>query len=503
MAETEEKTKQKQEPQKSKFEGEFEKFNDAECSADGRVYAKEGELYIPELGVVCYGVGPCGKPSQELDNVMPCYHTQYIRDSDGKVYSRKEYADVKKLNEFFNSHGKTLRNAGRYNPAPESKLKSDESKNENSTPNTILDEKYKPVEVISLSNPKNTIEQRIPENNDGLEAVVQEKINDIPVKSALYEPKEEKKPEKKLKRTGKIVEFPDEGTLFVATDLHGDMDALEKVVEAFEKKYAENAAKGKGTYLLTLGDDIHCDPDDYEVKEGIEFDNSYKVLDRFDELRAKYGEDAVINLMGNHELGHLWIKDLQTACKGEICQVYPFERAIKRDKGAIALKEYIQQIKQRPLLALVNSYISFSHTGPVYGSDKENVSGTEYSERDAFVLEGLLSRRIHEGFSLPVEQYLKKEDVYINAGNAMCSKFGANLLVFGHTPPSSKFFMVTPQTKTKLSEGYAIINNNMLIFSTGKSSDGTCSRFLQLELDERAKNMEEFEKIGAIKRCKS
>ena len=57
-----------------------------------------------------------------------------------------------------------------------------------------------------------------------------EKINDIPVKSALYEPKEENKPEKKLKRTGKIVEFPDEGTLFVATDLHGDMDALEKVV---------------------------------------------------------------------------------------------------------------------------------------------------------------------------------------------------------------------------------------------------------------------------------
>ena len=50
------------------------------------------------------------------------------------------------------------------------------------------------------------------------------------------------------------------------------MDALEKVVEAFEKKYAENAAKGKETYLLTLGDDIHCDPEDYEVDEqGIEF----------------------------------------------------------------------------------------------------------------------------------------------------------------------------------------------------------------------------------------
>ena len=82
---------------------------------------------------------------------------------------------MKKLTDFFNSHGKTLRNAGRYNPAPESKPKSDESKNENSTPNIILDEKYKPVEVISLSNPKNTIEQRIPEKHDGLEAVVQGK----------------------------------------------------------------------------------------------------------------------------------------------------------------------------------------------------------------------------------------------------------------------------------------------------------------------------------------
>ena len=504
MAETEEKTKQEQEPQKSKFEGEFEKFNDAECSADGRVYAKEGELYIPELGVVCYGAGPCGKPSQELDTVMPCYHTQNIRTSDGKVYSRKEYADVKKLTDFFNSHGKTLRNAGRYNPAPESKPESDESKNENSTPNIILDEKYKPVEVISLSNPKNTIEQRIPEKHDGLEAVVQEKINDIPVKSALYEPKEENKPEKKLKRTGKIVEFPDEGTLFVATDLHGDMDALEKVVEAFEKKYAENAAKGKETYLLTLGDDIHCDPEDYEVDErGIEFDYSFKLLDKFEELKKKYGKDTVINLMGNHELAHLGLVSFIEITKEDIDQATPFKRGIRKaaDKykigeGHTIVQKYEAQFKERPILAVTAKGIAFSHSGPV-SRNKEETSQIEYSDDFEILLEEFTWNRIHHGIeNIAIEDYLKYETRYINAGDAMLKAFNASLLIFGHTPPTSRMFIDAPETRTKLGEGYVLIGNNISIFNTGKTSDGTKRCFLEIELDKPVIDARRIKKVG-------
>ena len=488
MVEETKEQKSEQEPQKQKFEGEFEKFNDAECSADGRVYVKEGELYIPELGVVCYGAGPYGKPSQELDTVMPCYHTAYIKTSDGKVYSRKDYKDVKKLSEFFNSHGKTLRNLGRtseYTPASESKPKYGESKNENPDTNSILDEKYKPVEVINLSNHKDTIEQRIPEKHEGLEAVVQEKLkklNDAPIKSASYEPKEEKKPEKKVKRTGKIVEFPDEGTLFVATDLHGDMDALEKVIAAFEKKYAENVKDGKKTYLLTLGDDIHKDPKEYEVSDWLEYDDSYKIIDRFDDLKKKYGSDCIIPLMGNHEMAHLGIKELQYAVKDNVDQVRPFQRSVKRDKGEEAIEKYMEEFRERPLMAITSSGLIFAHSGPTRNVTLEQIRNVEYSKDYRYLLQQLIINRIHDGLTEELDYYLKKEEEFINSSNKMLESFNANALILGHTPPTNRFFFET--AKTRLRENYACLGDNVLIFNTGKLK-GQQGRFLEIELGRR------------------
>ncbi|MDI6738097.1 MAG: metallophosphoesterase [Nanoarchaeota archaeon] len=509
MAEETEKEQIKEEPQK--FEGEFERFNDAEFSADGRVYVKEGELYIPELGVVCYGAGPCGKPSQELDTVMPCYHTAYIKTSDGKVYSRKDYQDIGKLKAFFNSHGNTLKQArkSKFVPAHAYSIDRDTQKKPDAryvpaNPNAeeIREEPYKPAEVISLYNPneEKAIGQKLTEKDKGLEARI--KDIEIPtIKSAPNKPKEEKKPEKKVKRTGKVVEFPDEGTLFVATDLHGDMEALEKVVGAFEKKYAENAAKGKNTYLLTLGDDIHKDPSEYEVIEGVEFDDSYKVLDRLDELREKYGEDSVINLMGNHELAHLKIEDprLNYVVKRRVEQVWPFEVCVKRNKDENALNTYLEQIKQRPILAITKNGIILTHTGPSRNESMEAICNLDYSNQYAGTLYRLLSQRIQNGQISKLEDYLKAESKYIELSKSMLKQLGANIHIMGHTTATPVIFWDSQATKTELKESYASINDTILIFSTGTNKEFTNGCFLELELGEEVKKISDIESKQRIR----
>jgi hypothetical protein len=351
------------------------------------------------------------------------------------------------------------------------------------------DKKYDPSEeAVKIYNPQKekAIEQIIPESHKGLEAVVQEKADVAPVKSTPYEPKEEKK----VKRTGKIVEYPDEGTLFVATDLHGDMDALEKVVEAFEKKYAENAAVGKQTYLLTLGDDIHCDPDDYEVDEhGFEFDYSYKVLDRFDELRRKYGEDAVINLMGNHELAHLEIDGLQYAIKDNINQCTPFKRGLRKaigkweeGQGWEEVKAYVDNMRNRPLMALTAQGLILSHSGPTKNISLEQVRKAEYTSHYELLLEQILIRRIHEGLRQEKNYYLRKEEIYINAAEKMIESFNAKALIVGHTPPTDRFFFNT--AKTVMGDSYTLLGNKVMVFSTGKT-DSMEGHFLEIELGQK------------------
>lgn len=490
-----EETAKEREPQKEHFEGEFERFNDAECSADGRVYAKEGELYIPELGVVCYGNGPCGKPSQELDTATPCYHTAFIKTSEGKVYARKDYKDVKKLKEFFDSHGKTLRKM--HNNKQMQSLK--ERLSANDAYSTKIPEGRE--EHIESKNPAGPYNETIgvysapkaeaPKQNPSLESEVER----APVKENILE--------KGVKRNGKVVEYPNNGTLFVATDLHGDMGSLEEVISAFEKKHAENAKTGKHTYLLTLGDDIHKDPEDYEIKNGLEYDDSYKALDRLEELRTKYGKYAVISLMGNHEIAHLGIKELQYAVKYNVDQTKPFKRAVRRSKGDEAMGKYIEQIRERPLMAQIQNGILFSHTGPFFGGKKKDVCEAEYSEKCMAILEGFLTRRIHEGFSLTIDEYLEEEKSYTSAGDTMRAAFGANLLVLGHTPPSKRFFMEHPKANTRMGNGYISLKNNMFIFTTGKQRECAGNCFLELDLGRPIANVAELEKRGAIKRCTS
>lgn len=486
--ETEENTKEK-ESQKEHFNGEFERFKDAECSADGRVYAKEGELYIPELGLVCYGNGPCGKPSQEIDTATPCYHTAYIKTSEGKVYARKDYQGIKKLKEFFDSHGNTLKDAYKAQRKEELGLVSNTS-----IENAVEVNEPEPTEATSNYEPKEeTSSTTLVEPVSAIEGI----------KSGSLE----QKVSNGVKRDGKIVEYPNEGTLFVATDIHGDMDALEKVIAAFEKKYAKNSKIGKKTYLLTLGDDIHCDPDDYEKDEhGIEFDYSYRVLYRFDELRRKYGEDAVINLMGNHELVHIGLNDFRHVGKNEIEQGMPFKRGIRKAAGKYRegggseeVEKYVDRLKKRPLVAIAPNGIVFSHTGPTV-LDKEGIAQTPvYSNKDAPYLRALTQKRMHPGFvELAEEDYLRYEQHYLEMVARARDKWKAKAFVIGHTPPKPELFINTPQTHTKWGEGYMRVGDNVFIFATGNyGEEERC--FLELNLNKPILNVFDISKMSAIR----
>ena len=97
MAETEGKTKQEQEPQKANLKANLINSMMLNALLMAEYTQREGNYTSLSWVLFVMYLTLRVSSSQELDTVMPCHHTQNIRTSDGKVYSRKEYADVKKL----------------------------------------------------------------------------------------------------------------------------------------------------------------------------------------------------------------------------------------------------------------------------------------------------------------------------------------------------------------------------------------------------------------------
>lgn len=130
----------------------------------------------------------------------------------------------------------------------------------------------------------------------------------------------------------------------IVTDLHGDGDAFERYVAHFRQLYASGAAQR----LILLGDLVHS-------YGGSRDDRSLDILRGVMALRAELGPDAVIMLLGNHEMPHIYGVSL---VKGEIEFTPRFERALGADRDTV-----LDFLGSLPFYVRTAAGVMLSHAG--------------------------------------------------------------------------------------------------------------------------------------------
>ncbi len=137
------------------------------------------------------------------------------------------------------------------------------------------------------------------------------------------------------------------GVTMVVTDLHGDKDAFARYVGRF----LQMRSRKKVDRLLILGDLIHSDGDE-------DADASLSILLDVIRMRASLGADAVVMLLGNHEMPHLYGVTLK---RGDTEYTPRFEKALTAS-GKRA--EVIAFLKTLPFYVRTAAGIAFAHAGP-------------------------------------------------------------------------------------------------------------------------------------------
>ncbi|UCD85860.1 MAG: metallophosphoesterase [Deltaproteobacteria bacterium] len=255
----------------------------------------------------------------------------------------------------------------------------------------------------------------------------------------------------------RVVSLPRKGNLKVFADIHGNWKDYSRIKEIF-------LGSGKDCYLVLLGDYIHGSPG-YQ-------DESEKVLDDLIKLKKRYRK-RVIPLLGDHE--HSYIGGPNVSKHG-VNQTLAFEYRLSPDK----MKKYREFFRSLPLLVKTDNGIAISHSGPVRAVvinevdliyetnmiDYDDFADIDpYEFRDNTILGNLLWNRNYNQ-----EDARAFLDALSQDGNKCF------LAVYGHTPV----------------DGYRMVGGNQLILSP--------SCFLEIDLSERIKSVEQFKRGMHIKK---
>ena len=135
------------------------------------------------------------------------------------------------------------------------------------------------------------------------------------------------------------------GNVMVVSDLHGDGDAFDRYIESF---LAMRDA-GDADRLIILGDLIHGYDDE-------DSDHSIRMILRVIELQERFGDDAIVMLLGNHEMPHIYGVSL---AKGELEFTPRFERSMGQHRDKI-----VSFLKTLPLAARTTNGVLLTHAGP-------------------------------------------------------------------------------------------------------------------------------------------
>ncbi len=133
----------------------------------------------------------------------------------------------------------------------------------------------------------------------------------------------------------------------VVTDLHGDKDAFARHVGRFLQLRSRN----KVQRLLLLGDLIHNE-------RPVDQDESLPILIDLMRMRHSLGPDAVIMLLGNHEMPHLYGVSLQ---RGKTEYTPRFEKALSESGRRDDVIAFLDSL---PFYARTAAGVAFTHAGP-------------------------------------------------------------------------------------------------------------------------------------------
>lgn len=155
-----------------------------------------------------------------------------------------------------------------------------------------------------------------------------------------------------------MIQYPrakhfDDGIAMVVTDLHGEGDAFDHIMQTF----FDLLEAGKVDRLIICGDLIH-------IRRDVKDDSLRMVLDII-KWQEKLGEDTVLMLMGNHEMPHVYNI---TLAKGHEEYTAPFEKALTESGKRDEVHGFFRQL---PFYATTKAGVLISHAGATAAVTKD------------------------------------------------------------------------------------------------------------------------------------
>ncbi len=137
------------------------------------------------------------------------------------------------------------------------------------------------------------------------------------------------------------------GVTMVVSDLHGDRDAFARHIGRF----LQLRSRDKVDRLLLLGDLIHNPGPEQD-------DASLQMVFDVMRMRSALGNDAVVMLLGNHEMPHLYSISLQ---RGNLEYTPRFEKALSASGRRAEVLDFFDSL---PFYVRTAGGVTFTHAGP-------------------------------------------------------------------------------------------------------------------------------------------
>jgi len=162
-------------------------------------------------------------------------------------------------------------------------------------------------------------------------------------------------------QNGKVLTFPNEGALLVASDLHGNYPDFDRMRSLFIDAQISTG----DAYLLFLGDLVHGPS--YSEEEWPDFmgtfyeDRAPEVFGDFLKLREQY-PGRVFSLLGNHEHAHVGGPNTGKYSRPgfEHDERGWFEHAV----GSRRMNGFLSAMREFPIVALTPAGVVFTHGAP-------------------------------------------------------------------------------------------------------------------------------------------
>lgn len=220
-------------------------------------------------------------------------------------------------------------------------------------------------------------------------------------------------------RAHQVVRLPETGDVFVTGDVHDHQRNFDKLLAAADLPANPNRH-------LVLHELIHGDRFDSNGADG-----SWKLLYQAAELKCDYPR-RVHFLLANHDLAQIHGEGIMKAGMS-VCEA--FNKGIRRDFGSragpvnAAITEFLLSF---PLAVQTYNGLFFCHSLPA----DDQIAGFDYS-----VFERPLTAMDYRRRSGPVYQLIWGRNITAAAAASFADKVGAQILITGHQPQDSGYFI--------------------------------------------------------------